>query len=1501
MRKKKALKKDFRMEIKKSLNRFLSIFLIVAMGVSFYSGIQASAPDMRATGDYYYDETNLMDLRVIGTLGLSEGDLEALRAVDGIKAVEGGYMTDELCQEEEEKKVLHIESLLEEMNRLTPEQGNLPKEAGECFLDASYAKENGYEVGDTLELSPSESEEGEESVLRRQTFTISGIGYSPAYISFERGSSTLGDGSVAGFLYVLPEAFDQDVYSVAYLTVEGALETTAYTDGYEDLVSQVMDRVEGIQEVQCEKRYEEVVQEAQDAIDEARQELESGKQELEDAKEELAQGESEAESELESARQELESGEEELESGKQELEDAESEANDGEAQLVQGEQEILANETALAEGQNQIAAGRRELEAGESEYQDGLREYQSSAQEGEASLDDAQEQIDAGRIQLEEGWETYESGMDALEAGQTQLESARTQLSQAQSEYDAGAAQLSQGQSEYEQGLAGISQLQAAYDTGTSALLQAQSEYDANAASLEALTQTMESEKLACETMVSEYETTKAEAAAAKTAYEQKESEAAPRISQLETQKATAESEKAELEGKKAAAESEKAGYEEEKNTYESEKTQKEDRIQELNGIITSCDEILKQETATEEQKAQAESEKGIAEQERETLSGEVQGLGEKIGTLEGQIGSVSQTLGELESSIEGKGQEIQGYAEEAAALQSELEGLLADLNTKNERADAAETVYTQQYEEKSAAVAQMESEIQAASPGLSQAAQTIAAQAAQLEGLKGQIDAGNQKLAESKTVLEASAAQLSAAKAQIDAGNQELASREAQADQSSRQLAEAKEELEAREKQLEQAQSEVDAGREELAAARRQLSAARRELDLGWSQLRDSQNQMAQGQAQLSSARNQIADSRQQIADARQQIADGWAEIEENEETLADGWEEYEQGRQDAEQEIADARKEIEEAEDDLAEGEQEIEDAEAELADIAYPEWYVYDRSVLPEYTGFGDNAERMKNIGEVFPVLFFLVAALISLTTMTRMVEEERTLIGTLKALGYGKTAIASKYIKYALYATLGGSVFGVLVGEKIFPWVIINAYGIMYQHLPLIVIPYNWEYGLIAGSAALLCTLGATLSACYRELHDVPANLMRPPSPKKGKRVLLERLPFVWKHLSFSWKSTIRNLMRYKKRFFMTIIGIGGCMGLLLVGFGLRDSIMGIAVLQFENLQLYDVLAVLDPDASQAEQEQAVRFLAEDARTEASMEFYMQLQELTSKTEQEDQKEWSAYVYVPKSLEGLDQFFVFRDRETKETYTLTDEGAILTEKIARALDVEPGDCVYLEDEEKGEIAVPVAAVCENYLSHYLYLSPGLYEELFGEKPEYNSAAAVTEGDAKSIQALGREALEQEAVMSISYTSSLKEQLDHMLGALDIVIFVLIVSAGLLAFVVLYNLNNININERKRELATIKVLGFYNGEVAAYVYRENIILTFIGAALGVGIGRLLHAFIITTVEVDACMFGRNINLSSFVIGTLFTFAFSAIVNFVMYFKLKKINMVESLKSVE
>ena len=513
------------------------------------------------------------------------------------------------------------------------------------------------------------------------------------------------------------------------------------------------------------------------------------------------------------------------------------------------------------------------------------------------------------------------------------------------------------------------------------------------------------------------------------------------------------------------------------------------------------------------------------------------------------------------------------------------------------------------------------------------------------------------------------------------------------------------------------------------------------------------------------------------------------------------------------------------------------------------------------------------------------------------MTRMVEEQRVQIGTLKALGYHKNAIAGKYLGYACLATIMGSVAGVMFGEKIFPFIIITAYGIMYQHMHNVVIPYNMYYALMASIAALACTMLATFFSCHQELKEQAAELMRPPTPKNGKRIFLERIPVIWNHLNFSWKATIRNLVRYKKRFFMTVFGIGGCMALLLVGFGLKDSIFDIGRLQYHQLQMYDGNLILNEDSSDEEKDAACQTLVKDSRVEATEKGLLQQVTISSGSTKKE-----VYLNVPEDVESFPMFVELRDRITKERYFLEDEGVVLTEKTADKLDVKAGDTINIQDSSNGEMAVKITAVCENYMYHYLYMTPVLYEKIYGKALEYNSVYfLMKEGKGQEAKAVGESVLKEEGALSISYTADIEQQLNDMLGSLNIVLVVLVISAGLLAFVVLYNLNNINITERKRELATLKVLGFYPGEVAAYVYRENVILTILGAFAGMIFGKFLHRFVIVTVEIESAMFGRNIDPSSFVYSFFITVGFSILVNGVMYFKLKKIDMVESLKSVE
>ena len=1041
--KKKALRKDFYMEIRRSLGRFMSIFFIVAIGCSFFSGIRASEPDMRYSGDAYFDEKNMMDIEVISTLGLTDDDLQAIKDVDGVSAAEGSYSVDVLCSEGDNQIAVHVMSLMPTMNQVQLEEGRLPEAENECAVDVDYLNESSLEIGDEITFS-SGSDDDITDTLKTDTFTITGTVSSPNYISFQRGSTTIGNGSLAAFIVVPEDSFSLDVYTEIYAQVDGAKEMTAFTDAYDDRVQEVMDAIEAIRAKREQIRYDEIVDEANEALEDARQQVSDAETELED-------GKAQAEAELADARQQL---------------------------------------------------------------------------------DDAQEEVDSG-------WQEIESSRE-------QLESSRQQLVDRQAQVDRGQEELN--------------------------------------ANIDALNQ----------------------------------------------------------------------------------------QIDELNA----------------------------AKEEYNSL----------------------------------------------AASGATDDVTMATLNAMYE---------------------------------------------------------------------------------------------------------------------------EIQKGEAAIAQAQDQIDSARAELE--------------SGQEQINSGWDQITAGEQELADAEEKLEEAEAEI-------ADGWEEYYEGEAEAEAEIADGEQKIADAKEELA-------DAENEINDIEMPEWYIYDRSNLPDYTGYGENADRMRAIGEVFPAIFFLVAALISLTTMTRMVEEQRTQIGTLKALGYERHSIAGKYLGYALLATVSGSVVGILFGEKVFPYIIINAYGIMYQHMNDIVIPYNLEYGLGAAAAALASTLLATIFSCYKELREQAAELMRPPTPKQGQRVMLERVKFIWKRLNFSWKASIRNLVRYKKRLFMTIFGIGGCMALMLVGFGLKDSIFAIVDIQYGEIQLYDGNIILSDDATEEEKSNIITTLEKDSKMAGSTEGIL------SQITVGNGEEWhDVYLDVPKNVEEFSEFVVLQDRVTNEKYELDDSGAILTEKMATELDVEPGDTVTIRDENRGDLEVEISAVCENYMSHYLYMTPAYYEKVYGEQPDYNSifyktADRITE----EAERIGEEALTLPGALSVSYTTDLREQVDNMLGALDEVIVVLIISAGMLAFVVLYNLNNINITERQRELATLKVLGFYNGEVAMYVYRENIVLTVLGAVFGIVLGKFLHGFIIVTVEIESVMFGRNIDLSSFIYGFLLTILFSLLVNGAMYFKLKKINMVESLKSVE
>lgn len=1355
----KALRKEFWMEIRKSKSRFISILLIVALGVAFFSGIQASSPDMRYSGDAYYDESSLMDIKVVGTMGLTSDDVSSIESIDGIESAEGAWSTDVMCGEGQKQKVLHIESINDTVNKLDVQEGRLPEKSGEIFLDSTFASSNEYKVGDKVALR----EEGDSPVLVTTEYTVVGTGRSPLYISFNRGNTTLGTGEVNGFGYVLPEDFDQEIYTQIYVTVHGAKGLTSYTDGYENLIAKIKDRVENIADDRCQIRLAAVKADAQEEINDAQKKLDDGKKE--------------ADEKLADAKEELDKGEKDLEDGRNEYEDGKSQLEDAKTELADGKKQLEDAKTELADGKKQLEDAKAQLADGKSQLESAKNQLSSS-----------KSQLDTARSQLDDGWSQVNAAKAQLADGQAQLDSAQKQVTS---------------------GLAELEENQKTLDENKAKLADGKAQLEAGEQQLEAAKQTLTTKQ-------SELDQSKAEIIAGQ--------------QQIESTRTQLNAQKQQITDGLSQVSAGEAQLQDGISALESAKAQLTELQSQLEIVRASYNAALENPDASQE---------------------EIDILAAQVSALEEQEAAVSQQIQASEAQIESQRQQL-------AATRSELESGLA----------AVEDGLSQ--------LSQKESELNAGRE--------------QITAGQAEIDAGWIQIQEQENTLAAS-------KAEIEAGEQELEKGQKQLKAAKKKLNKAQKEIDSNAETLAAGQAELDANVAKLNDNEAQYASGLEQYNSGARQIAENEAKLTSGEQEIAENEAKLADGEKEIADNEKKLADGEKEITDNEKKLQDAAKDLKKGEKD----LADGKKEYEDAkkdaEDEIAENQQKLDDAKKELEDLEMPEWMVTDREDLPEYTDYGDNADRLRNIGQVFPVIFFLVAALISLTTMTRMVEEQRTQIGTLKALGYKKSAIAAKYICYAFFATLLGSVLGMLIGEKIIPYIIITAYGIMYHNVAnTISIDYQPGFALIASTASVVCTVGATLFASGKELQETPASLMRPPAPKEGKRVLLERLTFIWKHLSFSWKSTIRNLFRYKKRLIMTVFGIAGSMGLMLVGFGIQDSISDIAAIQYRELQHYDGMVIEDSDATEEEHAELFEYMKENEQIA-----HCNRVQMTKISAPKGSSNISIYLFVPESLSEFARDVTLKNRITGETYELTDEGAAISEKTASLLGLKVGDMIPLKKGDK-EYKVRVAVITENYMSHYLYMTPRVYEQTFGEKPEYENIVFTMQEDCKDdLEMAGSRILANPGALSISYTSSLASQVDRMLSTLDAVILVLIVSAGMLAFVVLYNLNNINITERQRELATLKVLGFYDGEVSQYVLRENVILTVLGIMFGAVFGILIHRYVITTVEVDAVMFGRNIKPLSFLYSGILTSIFSIVVNGVMHFKLKTIDMVESLKSVE
>lgn len=1073
--------KDIFREIKISLGRFLSILCIVAIGVAFFAGIKASAPDMKNSADTYFDKYNVQDIQVYSTIGLTKKDVAAIKKIKGVKSVQPSFSMDTLSQIDSTQMVIKVISygIDQKMNKIRVVEGRMPERENECLVEASSATNKLYgtfHIGDTIKLQ-SGTDEALSKSLKHTKYKIVGTCYNPNYLSYEKGSSNIGSGTVNSFIYIQNTNVLKDYYTEVDVCVKGAKDLDCYSDEYFDVVDPVLKKIKKISNKQIDAR----IQSYQSELDEKKQEATD------------------------------------------KFKDAENQFNDAQNKIDSGLSEIQSNELKLQNSKDQI----------------------------------------------NQGWNEYYANLQLLDNIPT-LQNAIAQIEESEKK-------LSELLSQKEQVKNGLQQINAEGDLNTKRTL--------------------------------------------------------------------------------------------------------------IQNAIDFIDIALK--------KLENYPDSSDAETIRIKLN-------EKKELLQGQLSLIDQAI----------------------AKKAELEAILPQIQSGIE-----------------------------------------------------QIQAGVAKKAELQSQLN-------------------------------------------------------------------QLLNAKNELNNAYVSLINGQAQYEDGVSKIEDAKNELNKSIEQL-------------------TLSKA--EFNIQKHDALRELSDAQLEI-----DKMEG-----------------KWIVLDRNSHYSYRDYGACADRMDGIAKVFPVFFFLVAALVCMTTMTRMVDEQRNEMGTLKALGYSKLQIASKYIIYALIASILGSILGCSLGMYLFPTVIFNAWNTLYN---IDQIKFLFQPGLIllASGSVTGITLLATLYSIYSELIEMPSQLMRPKAAKAGKKILLERITFIWKRLSFLQKVTARNIFRYKKRFFMTIIGIAGCSALLVAGFGINDSISDIVNQQYNVIYHYDatVSAKTSEITSQIKSLKGVKDVYEEDHLA-----------VTTKIENKD---ISTTVHIISNDKKFKDFCTLFNGNKE--FDLDDSSVLISQKMATKLNKKAGDTIKIKDANNKVIKAKIKGVFTNYVGHHIYASESLYKSWNTNAKTTHIYLIKSKKTTKKFERnLGNKIMNIDGLQSVTFYSSLQKNFKDMIKSISYIVVVLVISAACLAFVVLYNLSNVNISERKREIATIKVLGFTRKEVDAYINRETILLTILGSLIGLGIGIGLHHLIMNLAEMDDIMFGRTINSISYVISFVMTIGFNAIINLCMHKKLNNIQMVESLKAVE
>lgn len=842
----------------------------------------------------------------------------------------------------------------------------------------------------------------------------------------------------------------------------------------------------------------------------------------------------------------------------------------------------------------------------------------------------------------------------------------------------------------------------------------------------------------------------------------------------------------------------------------------------------------------------------------------------------------------EYDSYMEAKEADWETYTKEQADIRYEeiVKDAQDELDEKKE-----------ELEEKRA---EAEAELESAKQQLTDGETEISDGKNQIASAKTELSAKASELQSGKDALSSKAAELESASQQISGQESVLAAKKAEYEQglnaylaAKQQVTDQRNSLETAKAQLtentpgyEEMLAQIEAGLTEVAGAEAELNAKNAELEAAAGQLSSAESQLAAAKQQIEDGKNALAAAEAELTDGENQLAAAKEQIEEKEDQL-----------EAAETELADGLLQYQEKQSEfdgqMQDADDQIADAQSKIDEIEKPETYVLDRNTNVGYVCLKNDSGVVKGIANVFPVFFFLVAALICMTTMNRMVEEQRTQIGVLKALGFSEGKIMGKYLFYSGSAAISGTLIGYVLGIHFFPLVIITAYGIVYKMGGIYYVS-DLPLALVSLTVAVLCSVGTTWLSCHKELKEVAADLMRPKAPKAGKRVFLEHVPFIWKRLKFLQKVSVRNIVRYKKRFFMMVIGISGCTALLVMGFGVRDSVVAVADQQYEEIQLYDIGVTLKDGKMPGEAD--LKSLDSVLEKENAAGMYAMEKTIDLVT---DKGTKSIHMVAVENPDEVGDFISLHTKK-QEPIAYPKEGeAVLSKKVAETYAVKKGDTILLRDSDNNEMHLKVTGICENHIYNYVYIAPESYEKQIGDVAFKNVYVRLP--DASDIHEVSAALMKADGVTAVTVNSDMLSRISQMMSCMNYIVIIIIICAGALAFIVLYNLNNINITERVREIATIKVLGFYPKETASYVFRENMVLTAIGCGLGLILGKWFHRFVMGEIQIDMVSFNVQINAVSYLFSVLLTMGFAWIVNCMMTGKLERINMAESLKSID